>query len=81
MMPRYIVFEDKGRLTPQHKTRQWDVKNKRTDALLGQIYWHKGWRCYVFQPEDCTIYEQECMRDIALFLERATADYKQKKAA
>ena len=40
-----------------------------TGYYLGDIEWHPEWRKYVFFPEVNTLYEQDCLRDIATFIE------------
>ena len=41
-----------------------------TGTHLGDIKWYAPWRKYAFFPEPDTIYEQDCLRDIAGFLEK-----------
>jgi hypothetical protein len=36
---------------------------------LGDIKWYAPWRKYAFFPESETLYEQDCLKDIARFLE------------
>lgn len=43
---------------------------------LGDIKWYAQWRKYAFFPEKNTLYEQDCLRDIANFLERKMKEYK-----
>ena len=40
-----------------------------TGQHLGDIKWYASWRKYAFFPEPNTLYEQDCLRDIANFLE------------
>jgi len=35
---------------------------------LGDIKWYAPWRSYAFYPAENTLYEQDCLRDIANFL-------------
>lgn len=56
--------------TPQAKTDQYIVVNKRND-LLGRIYWRNGFRQYVFStheeyPVDLS---RSCMKDICDFID------------
>ena len=53
---------------------QWVVKAKKADDVLGKVMWDFCWRQYVFKPEDGTKFEEDCLRDIAQFLELATGN-------
>lgn len=57
------------------KTAWWHVRNRSRDAYLGTVRWHGAWRQFCFFPEDHTLYNPECLRDIADFVQRATGDY------
>jgi hypothetical protein len=62
------------------KTMVWSVYTLSTPRrLLGNIGWYAPWRRYCFGPVAQTIFEQDCLRDIAIFLETETQ--KQKKTA
>lgn len=63
--------------TPGRKTQQWSV-NTTGGTRLGIIQWLPAWRCYSYFPAPSTIYEEECMREIADFCERATNNHKGK---
>ena len=54
------------------KTKTWWVVNKHDDIALGSIEWFARWRGYGFYPKPDTVYEQDCLRDIALFVEAQT---------
>lgn len=50
------------------KTDFWHVETK--DGIkLGHIAWHGSFRQYSFFPMVNTVYEKQCMRDIADFME------------
>ena len=51
------------------KTNVWQVKTKDNFDILGEIKWFSRWRRYAFFPYSVTIYEQDCLRDIANFIE------------
>jgi hypothetical protein len=61
---------------PGMVTDRWEVKAKKGDHHLGRICWKAQWRCYVFMPCYPTVFEQDCLRDIANFIEQATIDHK-----
>lgn len=38
-------------------------------GFIGEIKWYAQWRKYAFYPQNNTVYEQDCLKDIAQFLE------------
>jgi len=69
---KWVWFRFDG-TTPSEKTKYFAVMMKGGphgyDESLGVIKWHGPWRKYVFDPHVMTIYEQDCLRDIAAFLD------------
>jgi hypothetical protein len=57
------------------QTKVWEVRAKQGGAVLGRVRWYAGWRKYVFAPEYGSEYEQDCLRDIAAFVEQATREH------
>lgn len=53
------------------KTDIWHVLSQ-DHIRLGMITWHSHWRKYVFYPEDETLYDPKCLREIAEFMENET---------
>ncbi len=53
----------------------WIVRNKY-DETLGSIHWITHWRKYVFAPAPGCVFEEDCLRDIAQFIEERTNVYK-----
>ena len=51
------------------KTSLWIVKTKEDSIPLGLIKWYGAWRTYAFFPANDTIFEDDCLRDIAQFIE------------
>ena len=50
--------------------KDWKVQSKSgTHSLLGFIQWYPRWKRYIFTPVYETIYDAECLRDIANFCE------------
>lgn len=64
---------------PARKTKVWIVATVEQGERLGTIRWHGPWRCYSFYPEPCTVFERQCLRDIADFCEGATYEHRQMK--
>jgi len=65
---------------PNRKTATWMVINKDTRAVIGCIGWDCGWRKYVFNPYHSTMYEEDCLRDIANFVENETKQHRNRRA-
>ena len=74
--PKHIKFVE-GPSKP--KTKTWWVVNKYDDTHLGWIGWFVRWRKYSFFPKGGTVYEKDCLRDIADFCEEKTIEHKNRK--
>lgn len=81
----HILFIE-GALRP--KTRTWEVWSKAHEAggkpgetgasALGTVKWYGAWRCYAFFPAPNTLFEKNCLRDLAQFCEARTVEHKAK---
>jgi len=69
----FRLFEEKP------KTEIWAVLTKGDKLVLGVIRWHGPWRSYAFFPKGGTLYEEDCLRDIADFIEEKMKEWRQKK--
>jgi hypothetical protein len=58
----------------------WRVDAKDPAVELGYIEWFSRWRKYIFAPLNETVYEQTCLREIAIFCEAATKEHRQRPA-
>lgn len=74
-MAKWIAFEEEP-VRDGRVTREWRVVAKQSGNVLGVVRWYTGWRRYVFAPEWGSEYEQDCLRDIASFIERETRERK-----
>lgn len=72
----YIDFVLVGR-SSSGKTLVWEVHSK-DGGLLGTVSWFGRWRCYAFSPNERTVFERRCLRDIAGFCESETANLRKK---
>lgn len=70
----YIVFRD-GPRSPSGKTRTWTVLND-AGRYLGTVRWWASWRKYCYFPEDDTVLEQVCLRELATFVENRTQEHR-----
>jgi len=64
---KYIRFQLVKHLP---KTDVYDVVIIDSGGVLGQVKWFPQWRKYSFFPVQCTVYEKQCLRDIANFCEQ-----------
>lgn len=64
-------------------TQTWSVVTKEGGAYLGDIKWFARWRCYGFFPATETVYEHNCLWDIADFIANQTSAHREarKRAA
>jgi hypothetical protein len=62
-------------------TKRWEVVAKQGGVIIGRVSWSTGWRKYVLQPGYPTEWEQDCLRDVAAFLEGQTAARKAERLA
>lgn len=79
-----IVYGDHLRFErgpDKSKTKTWRVLNKHDNIHLGWIGWFTKWRKYAFFPEKDTVYEEDCLRDIAEFCAQETVKHKKEKEA
>lgn len=67
---RFLLFVAEG-LSPSGKTGRWSVRSRSSGGVLGRIAWYGPWRCYTFDPEYGTTFNDSCLCDIAGFMERA----------
>jgi hypothetical protein len=72
--PRWIEMVDASDVGA--KTRRWDVWTKDRVAFLGVVKFYPRWRKYAFFPNANTLYEADCLRDIARFCEEETSRWR-----
>lgn len=76
-MAKWIEFREVKQ--PPGKTRVWQIISKQQRAILGGIVWYGPWRKYVMEPNYNTVWEQDCLRDVAAFIEEQTRLHKQER--
>jgi len=59
------------------KTRLWEVTATASDEVLGRISFWGAWRKYTFSPYAGTVYDANCLRDIATFAEIETNKWRE----
>ena len=62
---KWVRFDLAGQQKP--KTQVYDVTTTDDRAELGQVRWWGPWRRYSFFPYRGTLFESQCLRDIAAF--------------
>lgn len=56
------------------KTKVWSVDNMEDRSHLGHVRWYGGWRKYIFEVDQPTIWSADCLADVAEFIEFAMAE-------
>lgn len=74
-MSKWINFKLVGE---KPKTKIWMVTSNENEDELGIIEWLPRWRKYCFYPSD-SVFEEDCLRDIADFIEMKTKNHKRKR--
>ena len=67
-----------ARLIPSvsdRKTSRWIICAYDGEIELGEVKWLGKWRCYCYFPLNDTLYERQCLRDIASFCESRTTEH------
>jgi len=57
------------------KTFIWQAVG-RNDVVLGSVSWFGRWRRYTFQPGEDMVFDYQCLREIASFLESRSVVHK-----
>ena len=60
------------------KTNVWLVVPNEGRERLGEIKWFSHWRKYAFFPLPDTVYEDDCLKDIAEFIDQQMIQRKQR---
>ncbi|HZN48467.1 MAG TPA: hypothetical protein VFB71_12650 [Ramlibacter sp.] len=75
----WLLFDVPIQLIGQ-TTFRWGVRNKESGDLLGEVAWFGRWRRYCFHPRERTVFEQDCLREIATFCEERTKEHRAAQA-
>lgn len=71
--PKWIEFRE---VSAPGVTKRWEVIAKQSGVMIGRVLWSNAWRRYVLYPGYSTEWEQDCLRDVASFIEQQTASRK-----
>lgn len=58
------------------KTTVYNCYNKESETFLGQVKWYGPFRKYSFFPEANIVFETQCLKDIASFLDQLMLERK-----
>lgn len=73
----YLSFPHTG-WSKSQKTKVWGVVNtyEGREIMIGQVKWYGPWRKYAFFPLGAnTVFEHNCLREIADFIEEQTGTH------
>jgi hypothetical protein len=59
------------------RTQVWQVAARDFGpTILGEVMWFAKWRKYAFFPENDTVFEQDCLRDLATFCQARNKEHR-----
>ena len=67
---RFVVTQLEGR-----STEAWRVEAREDGVELGYIKFYPRWRKFAFYPLNDTLYEADCLHDIADFCKERTKEF------
>lgn len=73
---KWIYFVER----PPERLRKlsiWEVRAKDGEITLGWVRFVGRWRCFAFYPSTDTLYEKQCLRDIADFCDTQTKRWRE----
>jgi hypothetical protein len=75
-MSKWIKFVQMPRATDR-KTDTWQVFGNDGGVDLGAVKFYGAWRKFSFFPSPDTLFEKDCLRDIADFCELQTKQWRE----
>lgn len=60
-------------------TRRWEIFNKQRTIYLGEVAWWSAWRRYTFQPAPNTLFDSNCLGEIACFIDERMEERKHER--
>lgn len=73
----FIVFDETFPGSEQ-RTKIWLVRNKMTHIVVGVVKWQRSFRKYGFFPATNSVFDDNCLDHISMFLNKAMQDHLQK---
>lgn len=74
-MPKPYVRFAEIEAPKNFKTKIWDVTTIDRAGLLGQVKWYAQWRKYTFFPNNNTLFDFDCLSEIAEFVAKETTEH------
>ena len=65
MKSKYIYFIE---IETEKKTKEFLIMNSSKEIQIGVIKWYSPWRQYCFFPENETIFNIDCLKNIEYFI-------------
>lgn len=78
-MAKYVHLVESPPPFPR-KTKVFRVDSAVDGTLLGFVQWRSGWRRYVFHPQLGTVFDFECLEELAGKLRELTSLHKMSQA-
>jgi len=72
----HLIFE---LIEERPKTQVWSVRNTHSDDFIGDIKWNPAWRKYCFFPQDCLVFDSNCLKTIVVFIDDLMKKHKERK--
>lgn len=64
----FVIVEGKTEVT-----NRWVIGlEKRPNVRLGEIYWFRKWKKYVFVPDNDTVWAKGCLTEVIEFIDDLT---------
>jgi hypothetical protein len=75
-MSKYLSFVE---LKPKAKTKNFEVRNKLSNSLLGYVKWYAPWRKYCFFIDTPgLVFDADCLADIKEFINNLMQERREK---
>jgi hypothetical protein len=64
----YLAFHENAPESAGKTTKVWDIVSKTRGDVLGQVRWFGRWRQYTLYPTKGTVWNVQCLTDVAAFI-------------
>jgi hypothetical protein len=71
------IYAREAKQPPERVTKRWAIVASDGEVELGEVKWVGKWRAYAYFPLNDTVYEKQCLRDIAAFCESQTKQHRE----
>jgi len=49
----------------------FSIINKKSGHIIGQVFWYKPWRRWCARFDEDTVWSEDCLTDVRMFIEQA----------